>query len=60
MLESLFKSEGIFQLSKKIKEGKWKRISTNYSDELDWVINMMLEVDPLKRPSVNELLKTVP
>ena len=35
MLEPLFKADNIFQLSKRIKEGKRKRISTNYSDEMD-------------------------
>lgn len=37
---------------------KW--ISSNYSEELDRVINLMLEVKHEKRPSINELLKTVP
>ena len=60
MLEPLFKSDGIFQLSRKIKEGKTQRISATFSDELDRVINLMLEVRHEKRPSINELLKTVP
>lgn len=37
--------------------GKIKNISSRYSPELFSIIKMMLALDPVNRPSVNELLR---
>lgn len=43
-------------LALKIKEGKFKRIPGNYSEELMRVIKWMLQVEPTERPNVEDLL----
>ena len=40
----------------KIKSGKLDRIPAQYSDELMSVITSMIQQDPNKRPSTDELL----
>jgi hypothetical protein len=40
----------------KIKSGKIERIPSQYSDELFKVIQMMMNLDQLKRPNVEDLM----
>lgn len=41
----------------KIKEGKFDRIPSHFSEELQNVVDRMLQIDHSKRPSVLELIK---
>jgi NIMA (never in mitosis gene a)-related kinase len=43
-------------LALKIKEGKFKRIPSKYSEELQRVIRWMLQTEPGERPNVEDLL----
>ncbi|XP_072031897.1 serine/threonine-protein kinase Nek2-like [Amphiura filiformis] len=44
-------------LAVKIKEGNFKRIPSQYSDELSTCVGSMLRVRPILRPSIDEILK---
>ena len=41
----------------KIVSDKWEPIGDRYSKEMSTLIEMLLEKDPNKRPSVREILK---
>lgn len=45
------------ELNRKIRLGDFARIPTKYSDELNTVIAKMLNVEVIKRPSIEELLE---
>eukprot|EP01111_Echinosteliopsis_oligospora_P012094 TRINITY_DN4109_c0_g1_i1.p1 TRINITY_DN4109_c0_g1~~TRINITY_DN4109_c0_g1_i1.p1 ORF type:complete len:359 (-),score=82.41 TRINITY_DN4109_c0_g1_i1:103-1149(-) len=47
-------------LTSKIKAGKYAKLPPQYSEELCRLIAMMLSVDRIKRPSVNDLLNYPP
>lgn len=52
-----FHSKNLINLANLIRSGKFERISMNYSYELQSVIASMLELDPKKRPSTQDLIK---
>jgi len=56
-LEQPFKASSIGELGEKIKLGVFKRINQSYSDDLQRLIKMCLEVDPKNRPNVNQILE---
>jgi NIMA (never in mitosis gene a)-related kinase len=43
-------------LAIKIKDGKFERIPTRYSEELQWVIVWMLCLEQIKRASIDDLI----
>ncbi|XP_070577518.1 serine/threonine-protein kinase Nek2-like [Ptychodera flava] len=45
------------ELSVKIREGKFRRIPAQYSDELSDVLSSMLKTNDILRPSIEELLR---
>ena len=51
-----FEANNSLALAVKIKEGKFSRIPSRYSDELWTLIRSMLRQRPEERPSVQELL----
>ena len=55
-LKPPFQAENCFALALKIREGKFDRISSNYSDDLQKVIEQMLSVDHKSRPSIKDIL----
>lgn len=56
-LRTAFYGGEIHSLQNKIKYEKIQKISSRYSDALWKIINMMLEKNPIDRPSVLEILK---
>ncbi|XP_002731116.1 serine/threonine-protein kinase Nek2-like [Saccoglossus kowalevskii] len=44
-------------LSEKIREGKFRRIPSQYSDDLSEIIASMLKINDILRPSIEDLLK---
>eukprot|EP00347_Sterkiella_histriomuscorum_P012471 403368448 len=55
-LRAPFEATNQIQLAMKIKNGKFDRIPNQYSDELFRVIQQMMTLDQLKRPSVDEIM----
>lgn len=55
-----FHAENFLSLAIKINEGKVNRIPDIYSEDLQMVINEMLDKDPSKRPSVEDLIQKNP
>ena len=55
-LKPPFQAENCFALALKIREGKFDRIPSHYSDDLQKVIEQMLSIDHNSRPSVKDLL----
>ena len=51
-----FTAENQLSLALKIKDGKFNRIPSQYSNELMRVIRWMLKTDDKKRPNVEDLL----
>ena len=56
-LEPPFKAADLQSLFRKVKEGKYRPISTFYSNELAEIIGLMLKVRPRERLGADELLK---
>ena len=56
-LKMPFKGKNSDELKNNICNGKYEKISSRYSLELNNFINIMLEIDPNKRPDCNMLLK---
>ena len=54
-LKPPFRSDSMEGLFKKILNGYYPNIPTNYSKELESVIRSMLQVNPKKRPTCDEL-----
>ena len=59
-LKPPFQAENYLTLAMKIKDGKITRIPKQYSDDLQNIIRSMLNIDPDKRPSVQELISNNP
>ena len=55
-----FHAENFLSLAVKINQGKISRIPSRYSDDLWEVISKMLDIDPTKRPSVEDLIQKNP
>ena len=55
-LKPPFQAENCFSLALKIRDGKFDRIPSHYSDDLQKIIEQMLSVDHVNRPSVKDLL----
>jgi len=51
-----FQASNVVSLGKKITTGKFTRIPSMYSDDLHNIIKAMLTLNPLKRPSVTQLM----
>jgi len=51
-----FKAQNQLSLALKIKSGKYERIPNRYSDDLWCLIQQMLQQDPTKRSSVDDLI----
>lgn len=51
MLKPPFRAQDMEGLYKKITKGVYPKVSSRYSDELSNVIRLMLQVNPLHRPS---------
>ena len=51
-----FEAKNHYSLAIKIKSGKVERISNRYSEELQRVILWLMQVDPVRRPSIEDLL----
>ena len=56
-LKPPFVSHDLKSLKKTIISGLYKRIPTNYSDDLENLIRLCLKVDPKERPSATELIE---
>ena len=56
-LRAPFEATTHYQLAMKIKSGKLDRIPSLYSDDLMTVIQSMIQQDPDRRPSVDDLLQ---
>lgn len=56
-LKPPFKAENYLSLAMKIKEGKFDRIPSHYSEDLQAIIEQMLNIDQSKRPSVMDLFE---
>lgn len=54
--EKPFKGKFLNEIVFNILEGKYKELQGNYSKELQSLIKQMLDKDPLKRPSIQEIL----
>ena len=52
-----FRGENVVELYNKIIVGEFSRIPNKFSDELNWIILHMINSDPNKRLSCEELLK---
>ena len=52
-----FRGENVVELYNKILVGEYSRIPNKFSDELNWIILHMINSDPNKRLSCDELLK---
>jgi serine/threonine protein kinase len=48
--------EGLF---KKVMKGVYPKIPASYTDKLAKIIDSCLRLDPSKRPTANDLLKTI-
>lgn len=57
-LKMPFDASSLPLLSLKIIRGAYNPIPSTYSKDLKNLVNMMLNVDPSKRPNINEILKT--
>ena len=51
-----FEASNHLSLANKIKTGKFERIPIRYSEELQRVISWMLNVEPNKRPTLEDLI----
>lgn len=51
-----FQAENQLSLALKIKDGQFNRLPSRYTEELNRAIRWMLNVDPTKRPNVEDLL----
>lgn len=51
-----FEASNHLSLANKIKSGKFERIPNRYSEELQRVISWMLNVEPTKRPNLEDLI----
>jgi len=56
-LKPPFEATNHLSLAIKIKAGKFERLPIRYSEELQTLIQAMLNINPDKRPSVDDLLK---
>ena len=56
-LKPPFEASNHLALAMKIKSGKYDRIPLRYSEELQKVIRGMLEIDPLRRVSIADLME---
>ena len=56
-LRAPFEATTHYQLAVKIKSGKLDRIPQQYSDDLMTVISAMIQQDPDRRPSVDQILE---
>ena len=55
-----FNANSLPALALKISRGDYGSVPSNYSPEIKRVIADLLQVDPAKRPTINELLKSPP
>lgn len=53
-----FEAANVVSLGKRISAGRFSRIPTRYSDELQTVIQAMLTLSPTKRPSVAQIMRS--
>jgi len=56
-LKKPFEAENLLSLVFKIVQEKHPPIPSSYSKELSDLIDMLLEKDPTKRPTIREILK---
>lgn len=52
-----FKAQSQLQLALRIKEGRVSPLPTRFSDDLGRVVRALLQVDPTRRPDVEDLLR---
>jgi len=57
-LKPPFDAKDMKGLYDKIKTGKYTPISTKYSKELQTLVSKMIQVNPINRPSAEEILRT--
>ena len=56
-MKHAFTADNLLGLVFKIVSDTWEPIGDRYSKEMSTLIEMLLEKDPNKRPSVREILK---
>jgi len=56
-LKPPFDAQSLTFLAMKIVKGQYSPVPTSFSRELKGLVSTLLQVDPLKRPNVNEILK---
>ena len=55
-LQPPFMADTIMRVSRKILIGKYQEIPDTFSSEVSNIIQMILCIDPNKRPNINEIL----
>jgi NIMA (never in mitosis gene a)-related kinase len=56
MLKPPFRAENMEGLYKKVIKGKYPRIADKFSNDLAEIVALLIQVDPLKRPSCEQIL----
>lgn len=54
-----FTANSLQLLALKIVKGSRSQLTANYSKELKYLVDEMLQVDPNRRPSVGDILSTI-
>ena len=57
MLKTPFRAETMEGLFKKIMKGEYQKISKRYTEDLDYVISLLLQVNPKSRPTTGAILE---
>ena len=57
MLRTPFRAETMEGLFKKIMKGEYQKINKKYSEDLDYVISLLLQVSPKARPTTDKILE---
>lgn len=56
-LQPPFNAQSLHQLAQKIIIGKYVDIPAHFGKNVNYLIRLMLNTDPSKRPNVNQILK---
>jgi len=56
-LQPPFNAQSLHQLANKIIQGKYSDVPSHFSPAVSNLLQIMLNKDPSKRPSINQLLK---
>jgi len=56
-LQPPFNAQSLHQLAQKIIQGKYSDVPTHFSKNVPYLLGLMLNKDPAKRPSINQILK---